>query len=300
VFKIFAYLRFVGICVHTNPEKNKGKKQIACTLFQTVVTLHSWAGILDGRYDKALNLELLLNDEKYVQVRERIRTTHCLIIDESSMISKSTFEKVEYLCRKIRKNNFVFGKIQIIGSGDFFQLCPVPNTLYGDSGQSCLQSSIFHKVFPHHISLPKVIRQNDMQLIKAISELEKGETLSSDTLISFIEKHSRPIDSNIYSPVYLYARNVYADLHNAEILESLPGEFTVYDSKDAGSPHYLGKILAPSKLALKDTAKVMLLKNIDKTLLNGMVGYVVKLDTDEITVNFDNKCSTIKPVIHSL
>jgi len=113
-----------------------------------------------------------------------------------------------------------------------------------------------------------------MQLIKAISELEKGDTLSSDTL-SFIEKHSRPIDSNIYSPVYLYARNVYADLHNAEILESLPGEFTVYDSKDAGSPHYLGKILAPSKLALKDTAKVMLLKNIDKTLLNGMVGYVV-------------------------
>jgi hypothetical protein len=51
------------------------------------------------------------------------------------------------------------------------------------------------------------------------------------------------------SPVYLYARNFYADLHNFEILQGLEEDFTVYDSKDSGNQKYLDKILAPAKFS---------------------------------------------------
>lgn len=73
------------------------------------------------------------------------------------------------------------------------------------------------------------------------------------------------------SPVYLYARNFYAELHNFEIVQGLKGYFTVYDSKDSGNQKYLDKILAPAKLTLK-SAKGMLLK-----ILNGMIGNVLEL-----------------------
>jgi hypothetical protein len=56
------------------------------------------------------------------------------------------------------------------------------------------------------------------------------------------------------SPVYLYARNFYADLHNFEILQGLEEDFTVYDSKDSGNQKYLDKILAPAKLTLEQNS----------------------------------------------
>jgi len=42
--------------------------------------------------------------------------------------------QVEIVCRHARKNENPFGKMQVIVSGDFFQLPPVPNSLYNDAG----------------------------------------------------------------------------------------------------------------------------------------------------------------------
>lgn len=43
-------------------------------------------------------------------------------------------EQVEIVCRHARQNDNPFGKMQVIVSGDFFQLPPVPNSLYKDAG----------------------------------------------------------------------------------------------------------------------------------------------------------------------
>ena len=44
-----------------------------------------------------------------------------------------------------------------MASGDFKQLSPVPNYMYGNSGQYCFISSIFQKTFPHHFNFKQVI-----------------------------------------------------------------------------------------------------------------------------------------------
>ena len=64
---------------------------IACTIYPNAQTLHSWAGILDGRYNHQKTLNLVLNDEKYLNTLQNIRQCDCLIIDELSMISKNIF-----------------------------------------------------------------------------------------------------------------------------------------------------------------------------------------------------------------
>ena len=270
---------------------------IACTLYNDARTLHSWSGILDGRYTESKTLELILNDEKYKNTLHGIKQTDCLIIDELSMISKGTFDKIEYICRNVRGSDLVFGGIHLIGSGDFYQLSPVPNILYGDAGHSCIESSIFKKAFPHHINLHEVIRQDEDDLIHAVSELEKGE-LSPET-ISLMQSLSRPLSED-QCPVYLYARNFYADLHNYEIMSNMDGDFMIYESKDTGSSHYLGRMATQAKLALKTGCQVILLKNIDKNLLNGMIGTVIELNSDFIIVNFSGKTCKITQQLFSI
>jgi ATP-dependent DNA helicase PIF1 len=41
------------------------------------------------------------------------------------MLSGEIFDKLEYIARKVRKNNQPFGGLQVILTGDFFQLPPV-------------------------------------------------------------------------------------------------------------------------------------------------------------------------------
>ena len=50
----------------------------------------------------------------------------------------------------------LFGGIQIVLCGDFRQLPPVPNILYGEEGDFCFESSVFEEVFPHRVVLSEV------------------------------------------------------------------------------------------------------------------------------------------------
>lgn len=50
---------------------------------------------------------------------DRIFYAKCLIIDEISMLPGKTFQFLEYLCRKLRKNDLPWGGLQVICVGDF-------------------------------------------------------------------------------------------------------------------------------------------------------------------------------------
>ena len=51
------------------------------------------------------------------------------------MLSRKILGTVEGLCRFLINNNDQFGGLQFILVGDFYQLRPVPNMLYGDYGE---------------------------------------------------------------------------------------------------------------------------------------------------------------------
>lgn len=83
------------------------------------MTIHSFAGIKDGRGSKQDLLSLVEHNYGACQRWIDIDT---LIIDEISMISKHDLVSLEYIVRKIRGNDLQYGGIQVIGSKDFFQL----------------------------------------------------------------------------------------------------------------------------------------------------------------------------------
>ena len=117
-------------------------------------TLHYWAGLLDGHLSKE---QLVHRAQENHSIKKRIEETDVLVIDEIGMLSAQLISNTEHVCRFIRGRNLLFGGLQIIAAGDFRQLMPVPDYLYGDLGEPCYEWENFYDVFPHRINLTEVI-----------------------------------------------------------------------------------------------------------------------------------------------
>ena len=72
------------------------------------------------------------------------------------MMSCKIFDLLNKIGQTIRNNKKPFGGIQIIFSGDFFQLPPVKEITF------CFESSYFIASFNKIINLTKIYRQNDI------------------------------------------------------------------------------------------------------------------------------------------
>ncbi|XP_033755719.1 ATP-dependent DNA helicase PIF1-like [Pecten maximus] len=246
-------------------------------------TLHTWAGIEDGRHLNEEITHLVKTDERFEKIKGNIEKVDVLIIDEVSMISAKVLHQVQVLCKEVRNSSFIFGNIQVILVGDFYQLPPISNQLNGDNGKYCFTLPWFDDYFQHKICLPLIHRQTDVSLIKCINELETGEV--SDESVGFINSLNRPIE-NEEAATQLFAKNLDVDIFNYKKLNTLEGKLKVYKSKDEGSHHYLNKFLAPKNLALKVGCPVMLVKNLSDKLVNGLRGVVTALDTYSVDVKF--------------
>ena len=133
------------------------------------------------------------------------------------MVSAKLFRQVELVCREVRCKQTHFGSLQVILCGDFFQLPPIRDELYGDFGHYYFESDIFCDAFPHSIQMYNVHRQSETELIRAINQLECGD-VSEDTEI-FMKCLSRPISAEHI--VKLYARNLEVDIYNFEHLRHI-------------------------------------------------------------------------------
>ncbi|CAC5417224.1 PIF1 [Mytilus coruscus] len=246
-------------------------------------TIHSWSGIKDGRFSNQELEDKLNKNENYIQYKQNILSTDCLIIDEISMISKKIFEQIESICRKILKNDKLFGGIQVIVVGDFFQLPPVPDHLKNDAGEYCFKSSTFQQLFKHKFILTEVIRQTQPDFIQAINDIARGE-LQTETE-HLLYRLRRPLPPGP-EPIRLCARNFDCYIFNATKLMDLPGDYTVYNSIDEGQISKLDKSPVTKQLHLKIGFPVMLLKNLNEKLVNGLRGIVSSLSSKCVTINF--------------
>ncbi|WAR18194.1 LOW QUALITY PROTEIN: PIF1-like protein [Mya arenaria] len=184
----------------------------------------------------------------------------------------------------MKDQSAVFGGVQIIFCGDFFQLPPVANTSYGDTGKKCFQSKDFKSVFPHRVILKETIRQNEESFIKAINEISHGR--SSHESKQFILKLSRPLTVQEGSrSIKLFSRNDYM-ITIGNVLSNFPGTIFEFQSTDTGRAKDLAKLTAPWLLWIKKSCPVILLRNLSKTLVNGLSGYVCEVDDSEPVINF--------------
>ena len=84
-------------------------------------TIHSWCGLgIEENFNHQVKTSIAKGETK-----QRIKKAQVLIIDEISMLSASRLDLVDTVCQIVRKNSHPFGGLQVVLSGDFFQLPPV-------------------------------------------------------------------------------------------------------------------------------------------------------------------------------
>lgn len=120
-------------------------------------TLHSFAGIGLGKEDVPTLVKKIRRNAK---AKNRWLRTKTLIIDEVSMVDGELFDKLSLIARTIRNNGRAFGGIQLVITGDFFQLPPVP-----DGGKKeakfAFDAATWNTSIDHTIGLTEVFRQKD-------------------------------------------------------------------------------------------------------------------------------------------
>ena len=108
-------------------------------------TIHSWSGI---RLCKGENNKIVENALKSKKAKTNWKQVKVLIVDEVSMMSLKMLEVLNEIGKRIRKNNLPFGGIQVIFSGDFYQLPPVATVGDRETDMFCFQSKIWSELFP--------------------------------------------------------------------------------------------------------------------------------------------------------
>ena len=257
-------------------------------------TIHSWSGI--GVSDHLPNnfFERLSKTR-----RDVISKTDVLIIDEISMLHDFRLDMIDKVLRTVRENDQPFGGIQLVMSGDFFQLPPV-NRPNEQGGGFVVYSDAWQELQPAVLYLERQYRQNDEQLLEILTALRTGDVRRRHVEVLLARTEIEPPDGDITE---LHTVNVDVDDINIQKLAELPGEERSYQQTTTGSKIYVDNlqrsVLAPENLVIKLGALVMAVKNSSQKLYaNGSIGTVVDFEplTEYPVVEFrDGRRVTMVP-----
>ena len=247
-------------------------------------TIHSWsgAGINDNLDEQAV--ERLVQKEYLYKKFEKAKV---LIIDEVSMLSSRLFDSVERICRAMKRSGEPFGGMQVVLSGDFFQLPPIARE--GGKADFIHSSDAWGKMDIRVCYLDEQFRHKDSSLENVLNEMRKGDlsSASKNKLMEICENNSASLKPIF--PTRLYTHNVDVDAENERELEELEGKARVYEMSSSGKSHVADSlkkgILAPETLRLKKKAVVMFVKNaFDEGYVNGTLGTVEDFDNNGMPI----------------
>ena len=264
-------------------------------------TIHKWGCLGIG---KGNELSIYRNIIKRKQTQNYI-DTDILVIDEISMLNQYLFEVLNYLCKKIRKCDLPFGGIQIVASGDFYQLPPVssdPDNVI--MSNFCFQSDLWNEVFEseNQFAFDVNFRQNeDEDYFTMLQEIRRG-TPSFDTIEKLVccsTKKYNKTDENESKPTYIYPTKKMVDKVNQNEFRKLKDDKNMetysyttslkkveniisdkfINEKDVKNEyeHLIKNGMFENKLELCEGCQVMCISNIDQEmgLVNGSQGIVI-------------------------
>jgi ATP-dependent DNA helicase PIF1 len=133
-------------------------------------TLHSFAG---AGLAKEPSPELVKKIKRNAKTKSRWQRTKVLIIDEISMVDGDLYDKLEHVARAIRNNGRPFGGIQLVITGDFFQLPPVPDK--GKAAKFAFDAATWNTTIEHTILLTHIFRQKDPTFASMLNEIRLGK-----------------------------------------------------------------------------------------------------------------------------
>ena len=273
-------------------------------------TIHSWAGI--GICNKS-DTQIINKVYRSKFYRHNWENTDILIIDEVSMMSNRMFELLNRLGQTIRMNKKPFGGIQIILSGDFFQLPPVKETIF------CFESKIFFDSFHQIINLTKIYRQNDTVYKKLLLNMRKGlitrksidllntkiindkngnnDIINNAEITRLVPTKNKANSINEYfinsikQKKYIYKRTCRESKDNLSQAEKLKFDLMTDEEKSVEFNFIKDSTLTEENLTLKKGAFVMCISNLDLNLgiANGSTGTVVDFTPEKLPVVQFNK-----------
>lgn len=237
-------------------------------------TIHSWAGI--GIKDE-ISIKQMSNLKEKKYFRDKMDNVKVLIIDEISMLHRNQLELVNRVLKFFKENEMAFGGIQVIFSGDFFQLPPIGNQEETSRQKFAFMSDAWLEAEPVICYLTEQHRQSENDLNTILNEIRNGEVSqrSIDLLESRVEFHP---DEGVQE-TKLFTHNADVERINKNYLEQIGSSSRFFPAVLKGSDGLLEilkkSVLAPENLELKTGAQVMFIKNnYEAGYVNGTLGRV--------------------------
>lgn len=269
-------------------------------------TIYSWAGIGLGKEPAEL---LVATVRKSRRASLRWLKTDVLVIDEISMMTPDLFEKLDFIGRKIRRNETrPFGGLQLVLVGDFYQLPPVVRE--GQDTSFVFESPLWKdmKLVTHELT--QIERQKDQVFQTVLNEARRGE-LSKKSFKFLARRMGLDYKSEAIQPTMLFTRRAQVDTINMRYLKQLTTEKRTFKASTIFQPITQTSGLTESnplvqkavakfdsdapyspELTVAIGAQVMLLTNMNHKsgLVNGsrgvVVGYEV-LESDDTSSSKD-------------
>ncbi len=252
-------------------------------------TIHSFLGTaINGSIPQLQNA--IENDRVYLsgKLTSRVRKMDALIIDEVSMLSGDYIDMVDYWLKELRESDAPFGGVQIIMTGDFFQLPPVQTEESHLLNHFAFQALCWSNLGIKVCYLNQCFRQDDPEFLTHLGNIRVGY-IPQDTISFFTQCVGKTLDD----PTQLVPTNRAAFDINERNLAKLPGELWENKAELAGDDRYFDKLtrscIAEDNLRLRVGAKIIILVNdFNKGFVNGSRGEITGLDEFLVTVAFVN------------
>lgn len=285
----------------------------AVLLKSNAKTLHSWAGIglANGEINDIIN-RVYFNKFK----RKNWINTDILIIDEVSMLSSKLLSILDGIAKKIRKNNLPFGGIQILFSGDFYQLPPVGNASEIESKQFCFENPLWNTLFYRQIELDKIFRQNDEIYCNILNQIREGRlnkkayNILMSRCIKYDDDSIKPTkilprrnDVNIINETEMRNLDVDSKIFIMETIKTIPDDKKISNIDEqiilTDIEKLKNNVMAEKELILKRGAQVMCIVNIEtdglNPIVNGSRGVIIDFAENGLPI-VKFKCGIIKQI----
>ena len=231
-----------------------------------------------------------------------LRNLELLIIDEVSMLRADVLDAINFILQFVRRNERIFGGVQLLFIGDLMQLPPVIKDDEWEVLRNYYRGKFFFNALvleshpPLYIELGKIFRQTDVAFIEVLNNLRNNTVTVTDIqlLNQFVQPNFDPQAHSGY--ITLTTHNTNADVLNANALAKIEERnftFSAHIVDDFPEKMYP---LDP-KLELKKGAQIMFIKNDlspQKRFFNGKIGIVDFLSDREIFVYFPEEDLTIE------
>lgn len=220
-----------------------------------------------------------------------------VVIDEVGQLRADYLDMIDSKLRTLRRNNKPFGGIQVVGSGDFYQLEPIvpDNERRGFrkryKSPYCFDAESWDFDV---VELTKVYRQSDerqVRLLQSIREKDKWYKRALDV----IQEEAKPYDP-VETTMHLCCYKTDAHRINRMWYKRVDEKEHVYNCQnDAGWKE--AECAVPFKVKLKVGCRVLVkANNTDGGYVNGDKGWVVDCTPLSVFVKLDRNGQTVEVI----